>query len=81
MREILHIQGGQCGNQIGAKFWEVYLCALQIKLKLYIVLYIIFLHFKVLLLMNISKCLFGVAGSARTEILCNMQGNRINLHN
>ncbi|KAL6991953.1 Tubulin beta-3 chain, partial [Sarracenia purpurea var. burkii] len=21
--EILHIQGGQCGNQIGAKFWEV----------------------------------------------------------
>ncbi|MFQ6660323.1 hypothetical protein Gotur_028902 [Gossypium turneri] len=26
MREILHIQGGQCGNQIGAKFWEV-ICA------------------------------------------------------
>jgi hypothetical protein len=73
MREILHIQGGQCGNQIGAKFWEVYSCALQIKLfKLYIVLYIIFLHFKVLLLMYISKCLFGVAGSARTEFLCNM---------
>jgi hypothetical protein len=23
MREIVHIQGGQCGNQIGAKFWEV----------------------------------------------------------
>eukprot|EP00850_Spirogloea_muscicola_P012754 SM000084S23090 [mRNA] locus=s84:28931:30796:+ [translate_table: standard] len=23
MREILHIQGGQCGNQIGAKFWEL----------------------------------------------------------
>jgi tubulin beta len=23
MREILHIQGGQCGNQISAKFWEV----------------------------------------------------------
>lgn len=23
MREILHIQGGQCGNQIGSKFWEV----------------------------------------------------------
>ncbi|XWS47615.1 hypothetical protein CRYUN_Cryun14cG0167400 [Craigia yunnanensis] len=23
MREILHIQGGQCGNQIEAKFWEV----------------------------------------------------------
>jgi hypothetical protein len=22
MREIVHIQGGQCGNQIGAKFWE-----------------------------------------------------------
>jgi len=22
MREILHIQAGQCGNQIGAKFWE-----------------------------------------------------------
>jgi tubulin beta len=26
MREILHIQGGQCGNQIGVKFWEV-VCA------------------------------------------------------
>lgn len=26
MREILHIQGGQCGNQIGAKFWEM-VCA------------------------------------------------------
>jgi len=23
MREIVHIQGGQCGNQIGTKFWEV----------------------------------------------------------
>ena len=23
MRELVHIQGGQCGNQIGAKFWEV----------------------------------------------------------
>merc|ERR1712165_102016 len=22
MREIVHIQGGQCGNQIGAQFWE-----------------------------------------------------------
>ncbi|KAF5807689.1 putative tubulin [Helianthus annuus] len=26
MREILHIQGGQRGKQIGAKFWEV-VCA------------------------------------------------------
>lgn len=23
MREIVHIQAGQCGNQIGAKFWEL----------------------------------------------------------
>lgn len=23
MREIIHLQTGQCGNQIGAKFWEV----------------------------------------------------------
>ncbi|KAF0305989.1 Tubulin beta-3 chain [Amphibalanus amphitrite] len=23
MREILHLQAGQCGNQIGSKFWEV----------------------------------------------------------
>jgi len=23
MREIVHIQAGQCGNQIGNKFWEV----------------------------------------------------------
>ena len=22
MREIVHIQTGQCGNQIGSKFWE-----------------------------------------------------------
>jgi len=28
MREIVHIQGGQCGNQIGAKFWEVSLTIL-----------------------------------------------------
>ncbi len=29
MREIVHLQAGQCGNQIGSKFWEVsyvYLC-------------------------------------------------------
>ena len=23
MREIVHLQAGQCGNQIGAKLWEV----------------------------------------------------------
>ena len=23
MRELVHIQAGQCGNQVGAKFWEV----------------------------------------------------------
>ena len=23
MREIVHLQVGQCGNQIGAKFWEI----------------------------------------------------------
>ena len=23
MREIVHLQVGQCGNQIGNKFWEV----------------------------------------------------------
>merc|ERR1712209_103400 len=23
MREIVHMQAGQCGNQIGAKFWEI----------------------------------------------------------
>jgi hypothetical protein len=23
MREIIHIQAGQCGNQIGTRFWEV----------------------------------------------------------
>ena len=22
-REILHVQAGQCGNQMGKKFWEV----------------------------------------------------------
>ena len=22
MREIIHVQAGQCGNQIGAAFWE-----------------------------------------------------------
>lgn len=29
MREIVHIQAGQCGNQIGAKvFIEFYICIL-----------------------------------------------------
>merc|ERR1712008_459058 len=23
MKEIVHMQAGQCGNQIGAKFWEI----------------------------------------------------------
>jgi tubulin beta len=23
MREIIQIQSGQCGNQVGAKFWEI----------------------------------------------------------
>merc|ERR1719370_2485972 len=23
MREIVHVQAGQCGNQIGSKFWEI----------------------------------------------------------
>jgi len=23
MREVLHLQAGQCGNQIGSKFWEI----------------------------------------------------------
>ena len=23
MREIVHLQAGQCGNQMGTKFWEV----------------------------------------------------------
>lgn len=23
MREILHLQVGQCGNQVGTKFWEI----------------------------------------------------------
>ena len=22
-REIVHLQAGQCGNQIGSKFWEI----------------------------------------------------------
>jgi tubulin beta len=23
LREIAHVQAGQCGNQMGTKFWEV----------------------------------------------------------
>lgn len=23
MREIIQVQSGQCGNQIGSKFWEI----------------------------------------------------------
>ena len=23
MREIVHIQAGQCGNQLGSKYWEM----------------------------------------------------------
>ena len=30
MREIVHLQAGQCGNQIGAKFWEVNIFILYI---------------------------------------------------
>lgn len=30
MREIVHIQAGQCGNQIGAKFWEVGILSLLV---------------------------------------------------
>ena len=26
MREIVHVQAGQCGNQIGSKFWEIIRC-------------------------------------------------------
>ena len=22
MRELIHVQVGQCGNQVGTKFWE-----------------------------------------------------------
>jgi hypothetical protein len=36
MREIVHIQAGQCGNQIGAKFWEVRY-ALSLKVAVVIV--------------------------------------------
>jgi hypothetical protein len=35
MREIVHIQAGQCGNQIGAKFWEVS-CALALREVLFL---------------------------------------------
>ena len=31
MREIVHLQAGQAGNQIGAKFWEVR-CTLPLRL-------------------------------------------------
>ncbi|KAF7327133.1 Tubulin, beta 2B, isoform CRA-c [Mycena kentingensis (nom. inval.)] len=30
MREIGHLQAGQCGNQIGAKFWEPYNVTLSV---------------------------------------------------
>ena len=33
MREIVHIQAGQCGNQIGAKFWEVRVVILLLSLE------------------------------------------------
>ena len=33
MREIVHLQAGQAGNQIGAKFWEVR-CTLPLRLGL-----------------------------------------------
>ena len=23
MREIIHLQVGQCGNQVGSKFWQI----------------------------------------------------------
>ena len=33
MREIVHLQAGQCGNQIGAKFWEVRKFSLKLFVK------------------------------------------------
>ena len=33
MREIVHVQAGQCGNQIGAKFWEIIRCLEQLLLS------------------------------------------------
>ena len=37
MREIVHLQAGQCGNQIGAKFWEI---IRSVRLKFLRLLYI-----------------------------------------
>ena len=34
MREIVHIQAGQCGNQIGAQFWNVSDMGKYLKLNL-----------------------------------------------
>jgi hypothetical protein len=39
MREIVHVQAGQCGNQIGAKFWEVrYVLSLEVAVVIVVVL-------------------------------------------
>ena len=35
MREIVHIQAGQCGNQIGAKVWFLYFVTLGYNWALY----------------------------------------------
>jgi len=33
MREIVHLQAGQCGNQIGAKVYLIYLSHFGLKVK------------------------------------------------
>jgi hypothetical protein len=37
MREIVHIQAGQCGNQIGTKFWELIASGVYIFVKYFFV--------------------------------------------
>ena len=41
MREIVHLQAGQCGNQIGAKFWEVNYIYLYIFYNIFLYVYFI----------------------------------------
>ena len=43
MRELIHVQVGQCGNQVGTKFWET--VAFEEKNTIVVLLYFLIISF------------------------------------
>ena len=83
-REIVHIQAGQCGNQIGAKFWEMiadehgvdpsgeYKGEYEIqeeRIEVMIILTLIYVIVKIMCRLNLTKILFDVIYEICTGLL------------